>query len=77
VVVWLSPIARERRHANVRAMTEMGAQTVERLCELARRAGKREVCPDEECPLWEAGACSLESLLAEESQGFSDDADKL
>jgi hypothetical protein len=58
-------------------MTEVGFQTVERLCELAAQAGRREVCSQEGCPLWEDGTCSLESLLAEESQVFSDDADEL
>jgi len=43
----------------------MTTETGERICELAARAGRREVCPEEECPLWEGGACSLEHLLAE------------
>jgi hypothetical protein len=58
-------------------MTEAAFQRVERLCELAAQAARREVCSEEGCPLWEDGACSLESLLAEESQVFNDDADQL
>jgi hypothetical protein len=57
-------------------MTETDAQTVE-LCELAGRAGRREICAEDECPLWEGGACSLERLLDAESFGFSDAFDEL
>ena len=37
------------------------AAAAERLCTLAALAGRREVCT-EDCPLWEAGKCSLEQL---------------
>jgi hypothetical protein len=57
-------------------MTETGAQTG-KLCELARRAGRREICAENECPLWEDGACSLERLLDEERPVFSDATDEL
>ena len=34
----------------------------ERMCTLAARAGRAERCT-EECPLFEAGECTLEALL--------------
>jgi hypothetical protein len=68
-----SPIAAESRRANVGAMTEGGAQTVEQACELAARAGRFEACPGAECPLWENGGCSLERLLAEEDVPIDQD----
>ncbi|HET9324085.1 MAG TPA: hypothetical protein VFO03_09415 [Gaiellaceae bacterium] len=34
----------------------------ERMCLLAARAGRVEVCT-EDCPLWEHGACQLEAVL--------------
>lgn len=42
---------------------DVAAQT-KRLCLLALRAGREEVCPGEECPLWENGGCALERLSA-------------
>lgn len=53
-------------------MTETGAQTVT-FCELARRAGRREICGEDECPLWEDGACSLERLLDDERPDATDE----
>jgi hypothetical protein len=72
----LSPIAGADPRVNVGAMTEAGPEVVERLCELAARAGRREVCPAGECPLWENGACSLERLLSDEAVP-SEDEDRL
>lgn len=34
----------------------------ERMCLLAARAGRVEVCT-QECPLWEHGRCQLEAIL--------------
>ena len=36
-----------------------------RPCALALRAGRSEICPGDECPLWEGGECVLERLTAE------------
>jgi hypothetical protein len=41
------------------------AEQSQLLCLLALRAGRREVCPGEECPLWEEGGCALERLSAD------------
>jgi hypothetical protein len=49
-------------------MTQSEEGVAERLCELAARAGRREICPEVECPLWENGACSLPRLLAESAE---------
>jgi hypothetical protein len=35
------------------------------LCALALRAGRKELCPAEECPLWEDDGCALERLSAD------------
>lgn len=43
---------------------DVAAQTTG-LCVLALRAGREEVCPGEECPLWEDGGCALERLTAD------------
>ena len=56
-------------------MSETGVQPIERLCDLAASAGRREVCPEEECPLWEGGGCSLEHLLAEGDLDVAPDED--
>lgn len=48
------------------------APATERLCELAARAGRVEVCT-EECPLWEDERCSLEAIL--EPDGDDDELD--
>jgi hypothetical protein len=40
------------------------AEQTERICALALRAGRRELCTGEECPLWESGDCALERLSA-------------
>lgn len=47
-------------------MLSQTSERNERLCELAARAGRVEVC-SEECPLWENGACSLEQVLEPDS----------
>ena len=47
-----------------RVTAEAAAST--RMCELAARAGRAEVCT-EDCPLFENGACSLEAVLATDS----------
>jgi hypothetical protein len=36
------------------------------LCALALRAGRKELCPGEECPLWEDDGCALERLSADD-----------
>jgi hypothetical protein len=54
-------------------MTETDQGVEQRLCELAARAGRREVCPEDECPLWEDGECSLQRLLAEQGDDGPDD----
>ena len=41
------------------------AVQTDRPCLLALRAGRVEVCPGEDCPLWEHGACFLEALTTE------------
>ena len=43
---------------------DVAVQT-DRLCLLALRAGREEVCPGSECPLWEDGSCSLERMRAD------------
>ena len=43
-------------------MTAETSVPTERLCLLAARAGRVEVCT-ENCPLWEHGACQLEAVL--------------
>jgi hypothetical protein len=43
---------------------DVAAQT-ERPCVLALRAGREEVCPGSECPLWEEGGCALERMGAD------------
>jgi hypothetical protein len=43
---------------------DVAAQTTG-LCVLALRAGREEVCPGAECPLWEDGGCALERLTAD------------
>jgi hypothetical protein len=35
------------------------------LCALALRAGRAEVCPGADCPLWEDDGCALERLSAD------------
>ena len=41
------------------------AQQAEKLCLLALQAGRREVCPGQDCPLWEEDGCSVERMIAE------------
>jgi hypothetical protein len=41
------------------------AEQTARLCVLALRAEREELCPGKECPLWEDGACALERMTAE------------
>jgi hypothetical protein len=41
------------------------AEQTEHLCQLALQAGRRDVCPGEQCPLWEDGGCAVERLIAE------------
>ena len=41
------------------------AEQTEHLCLLALRAGREEICPGGECPLWEEGGCALERLSAD------------
>lgn len=48
------------------------AQQTEKLCLLALQAGRREVCPGEECPLWEEGGCAVERMIAE-GELYTDD----
>jgi hypothetical protein len=59
------PIARGAAGENVRVMTQTDEGVAERLCELAARAGRKEPCAEDSCPLWENGECSLERLLTE------------
>jgi hypothetical protein len=40
-----------------------------RLCALALRADREEVCPGAECPLWEDGDCALERMTADGESG--------
>ena len=41
------------------------AEHADKLCLLALQAGRQEVCPGEECPLWERGGCAVERMIAE------------
>jgi hypothetical protein len=41
------------------------AEQSERLCVLALRAGRRDLCPGDACPLWEDGGCALERMSAD------------
>jgi hypothetical protein len=41
------------------------AKHADKLCLLALQAGRHEVCPGEECPLWETGGCAVERMIAE------------
>ena len=41
------------------------AEQPHKLCLLALQAGRREVCPGRECPLWEEGGCAVERMIAE------------
>jgi hypothetical protein len=41
------------------------AEQTERICALALWAGREEVCPGHECPLWEGGVCALERMSAQ------------
>jgi hypothetical protein len=43
----------------------MNTHEADHLCLLALQAGRREVCPGGECPLWEDGECAVERLIAE------------
>ena len=71
----LSPIAVAEARPNVGAMSETGVKGTERLCDLAASAGRREVCPEDECPLWEGGGCSLGELLADGDLDVAPDED--
>jgi len=42
-----------------------------KVCLLALQAGRREVCPGEECPLWEDGGCAVERMI-EEGELYND-----
>ena len=56
----------------------MSAETTvptERLCLLAARAGRREVCT-EDCPLFEHGQCQLEAVLDPDEDLGDPDADQ-
>jgi hypothetical protein len=41
------------------------AEQTQPLCALTLRADREEVCPGEECPLWEDGGCALERMTAD------------
>jgi len=56
-----SRMARRRAGWKLERVTTEAAQST-RMCELAARAGRAEVCT-EDCPLFENGACSLEAVL--------------
>jgi hypothetical protein len=47
----------------------MEVAETKRLCALALRAGREELCPGDECPLWENGSCALERLTADGELG--------
>ena len=51
-----------RREARPRLTVVSATAPPERMCLLAARAGRVEVCT-EDCPLWEHGACQLEAVL--------------
>jgi hypothetical protein len=40
-------------------------EQTEQLCGLALMAGREELCPGAECPLWDDGSCALEHLTAD------------
>jgi hypothetical protein len=50
----------------------MDVAETKRLCALALRAGREEVCPGEDCPLWEDGGCALE-LLTRDGELYADE----
>jgi hypothetical protein len=62
------PIARGAAGENVRVMTQTDEGVEQRLCELAARAGRTEICSEDDCPLWEHGECSLQRLLTEDAE---------
>ncbi len=69
------PIAHRAPGENVGDMTQTDEGVTERLCELAARAGRKEICPEDECPLWENGECSLQRLLVEDGEDAVPDDD--
>jgi hypothetical protein len=51
----------------------MGTELTTRLCSLEAAAGRRERCPEGECPFWEPGGAVLEGRCAFEELDIAAD----